>query len=69
MKMNYGTINKEDETAEPNENTQANDVTVVTETNLIIMGKNLNMTKSQLISVVILSLTFFLNWSYFSLFA
>ena len=39
------------------------------EMNLILFGKNLNMTKSQLISIILLSLAFFLNWAYFSLFA
>ena len=39
------------------------------EMSLMFFGKNLNMTRSQLISIILLSLAFFLNWAYFSLFA
>ncbi len=40
----------------------------IVEQNLVICGRNLNMTSSQLISASMLSIYFFLTWAYFSLF-
>lgn len=36
--------------------------------NIIIFGRNLNMSRSQLLAAIMLSAYFFLTWSYFSLF-
>ncbi len=36
---------------------------------LIIFGRNIGMTKDQLTSSIILCLSFFFNWAYYSLFA
>ena len=36
---------------------------------IILFGKQFDITRSELTAVVLLSLYFFLNWSYFSLFA
>lgn len=44
-------------------------ITSIHSNNLVIFGRDLGITKEQLISIVILSLNFFLNWAYFSLFA
>lgn len=39
------------------------------EPNMSICGMNIKMTKTQLVSIILLSLTFFFNWAYYSLFA
>lgn len=40
----------------------------VVEQNIMLFGRDLKMTRSQLTAVTMLSIYFFLTWSYFSLF-
>jgi hypothetical protein len=51
------------------QSSEANSSKEIIENNIILFGKDLKVTKSELTAAILLSLYFFLNWSYFSLFA
>lgn len=75
--VGYGTLSKNDNGTENNNsksNTSSpstshpNSLDQPSERNIIIFGRDLNMTFNELLAVSMLSVYFFLTWSYFSLF-
>lgn len=62
---NYGSVSKS--SANQTEDSESPGRQPV-DKNMVICGRNLNMTRPQLVAVIMLSTYFFLTWSYFSLF-
>ena len=67
-KLDYGTNNNNYEIINENATTSTNIPEPPQSKNIVICGRELNMSKGQLLAASMLSTYFFLTWSYFSLF-